>query len=448
MMELSSQELFARGDNYGFSRMELYREKTRSLSLRVFNQEVDHYGIAENQGMALRALHDGKIGYAYSEKIDQASMANLLEQVQDNIRIISSSKGEIFSGSEEYQTINPYSAQLVGIKPEKKIELVKRLEQAAFNRDERVAAVNYCLYSDLEIEKEIKNSMGLELNYANNLAYLYLSVVAKEGEEIRTGSHFMLTQDFSEFDVVKIANQAVDEALSLFGASSLPSGNYPVILRYDVIADLLATFATTLSAESVQKGLSLFQGKLGQAVAAQNVTIVDDPFFSGGAMTAPFDAEGVATRKKKVIEQGRLTTYLHNLKTARQDGVESTGNAFRGSYKGFIDIAPTNMYIEPGDIAYQDLIASLERGIVIINVQGLHSGANPVSGDFSLGAYGYLVEDGKITRPVDQITIAGNFLEVLKRIELVGDDFVMSLPGAGHFGAPSVMIKKLAVAGE
>ena len=221
-----------------------------------------------------------------------------------------------------------------------------------------------------------------------------------------------------------------------------------MILRRDIAAKFLSTFSSTLSAENVQKGLSLFKDKIGKKVAASDFNLIDDPFLKGGFNSTPFDGEGVATRKKEVIKDGKLTTYLHNLKTAKRAGVESTGNAYRSSHKSSVGIAPTNMYIEEGDYSYEDIIKATDKGIIITEVQGLHSGANTISGDFSLGALGFLVENGEITRAVEQITISGNFIDMIKDIDMIGNDFEMGLPGKGHFGSPSLRIESLDIAGE
>ncbi len=442
-------KLFARGQEYNFSEMELYKNKNRSFNLRVFNQEIDHYAINEDEGFALRALKDGKMGYAYTEKLDQQSVNILLRDVSQNAEIIDKKEEEeIYAGSEEYKDFDPYQEKLASYQPEEKIKLLKQLEKEALERDERISSVNYCLYSDLEFAEKIINSKGLDLAFRNNIAYMYISVVAREKDQIKTASRFFITQDFEEFDAVKLAHQAADEAISLFGASPIASGSYPVILRYDVAADFLAAFSSTLSAENVQKGLSLFKGKIGQKVASDNLIIVDDPFFEKGFQVTPFDGEGVATACKNVIENGVLTTFLHNLKTARKDGVKSTGNAYRGSHKSYIDIAPSNMYIKPGETDQETMISSISEGVLVTELQGLHSGTNAVSGDFSLGAAGFYIKDGQIERPVEQITIAGNFLEMLKEIEVIGEDLKMSIPGSSHIGAPSLKITSLDIAGE
>jgi PmbA protein len=442
------KELFDRGRQAGFSQMEIYQNESRSFDLRVFEQEIDHYSINEDEGYSFRGNIEGKIGYAYTEKLDDSAIDMLLNNAQQNAEILDKKEGEIFSGSDRYEEVKYYQKELKTIKPEEKISLIKSLEKEALDYDERVDAVNYCLYSDLEFENKIINSKGLDLDFKNNIAYIYLSVIVKEDDDVRTAAKYQITQDFNEFEIKETAHAAVDEAVSLLGASTMKTGKYPVILRYDVAADLLSTFSSTFSAERVQKGLSLFEGKLGEKVAAEKVTIIDDPFLEGGFSSSPFDGEGVATRKKNIIKKGELTTYLHNLKTARKSGVESTGNAYRGSHKSSVDIAPTNMYIEPGSSSYESLVSSVEEGVIIVDVQGMHAGANPVSGDFSLSAFGYYIKDGKIERPVEQITISGNYLEMLKNIEMIADDFNLQLPGAGHFGSPSLKIESLEIAGK
>ncbi|MFW5976307.1 MAG: TldD/PmbA family protein [Bacillota bacterium] len=441
-------KLFKKGEKSGFNEMELFQNKRKSFDLRVFDQEIDHYAINEEEGFSLRAEIDGKIGYAYTEKSDNKSIDILINEVKQNAEVLDKREEEIFGGSEKYKDIKPYTPELNNIDNQEKIDLVKSLEKYAFESDDRVTAVNYCLYSDQEFENSIINSKGLDLNYKNNIAYLYLSVVAKEDDDVKTASRYIITQDFSEFDAKKLAKKAVDEVVSLFGSESLPSGKYPVIFRRDVAADILAEFSSTFSAENVQKGMSLFKGKLEEKVANKNITIIDDPFLNRGFKTAPFDGEGVATYKKNIIEKGRLKTFLHNLKTARKAGTESTGNAERGSHKGYIDISPTNMYIKPGSTDYDEIINSVEEGVLVTKLQGLHAGANSVSGDFSLSAAGFYIENGKIKKPVEQITIAGNFIELLKDIEIIGKDLKMGLPGNGHIGSPSLKVKELDIAGK
>ncbi|MGM0410170.1 MAG: TldD/PmbA family protein [Bacillota bacterium] len=447
-LEKFKKKILDKAENFGFESSEIFINESNSFDLRVFQQEVDHYSINEDKGLSFRGLYNGKLGYSYTEKIDENSIDLLLENAKQNAEIIDKEEGEIFSGSKDYKKLDLYNPDLDNINSEEKIQIVKELEKYAFDEDERIEAVNYCMYSDLEFEQGIINSKNLDLNFKNNISYLFLSVVAKENDEIRTANKFQITDDFSSFDPKKIAKEAVKEATSLFGAKTIKSGSYPVILRNDIAAKILATFSSTLSAENVQKGLSLFVDKIGEKVGSDKLNLIDDPFLEGGFNSMPFDGEGVATRKKEIIKDGELKSYLHNLKTAKKAGVDSTGNAYRSSHKSSVDIAPTNMYIEEGNRSYEELINSIDEGLIIMDVQGLHSGANSVSGDFSLGAFGYYIKNGKIDHPVEQITISGNFIEMLKNIELIANDLKLDLPGRGHFASPSLKIKTLDIAGK
>jgi PmbA protein len=247
-------------------------------------------------------------------------------------------------------------------------------------------------------------------------------------------------------DYTDIIKESVENALIQFDASSVDSGEYRILLRNDAAGDLLSAFSSMFFAERVQKGLSLLTGKLGQPVASEAVTIVDDPFEADNPRA--FDAEGVPSVLTTVVEKGVLKNYLYNLKSALKDGVASTSNAGRMGTAGPVNTAPSNFYIVKGDKSFDELKAMLQNGLLITEISGLHAGLNPVSGDFSLIAKGQLVENGEIVRSVDQITVAGNFLALMQGIEAVGSDLRFGPPGAGRIGCPSLLISKLVVSGK
>jgi len=448
-MKEFKERLFAAGGAAGLEEMEIFVSRTSTFSTRVFQQEVDDYKVSVEQGVGFRARYFGKVGYAYSELLDHDSVELLINEVKANAQLIESSDDiEFFEGSAEYPEVTAFNPLLQAVSAEEKIEFTKSLESQAFATDERVSMVNYAVTRYSESEVYIANTKGLEQSFARNGAVSLVSAVVKDGEQTKTGVRILFGNDWEAFDAARLAQEAVREATSLLGAKSVPSGDYPVLLRHDVARDLLATFASVFSAEDVQKGLSLLSGKVGQQIASPRVTLVDDPLLKNGGASAPFDGEGVATRATKVIDSGKLTTFLHNLKTAKKEGVESTGNASRPSFKSSVGISPTNFFIAPGTATYEELITKMGNGIIIIDVQGLHSGANPVSGDFSLGAYGYLVENGQIVGAVEQITVAGNFFEVLQKVTEVGSDLEFGSPGlGGHVGSPTLLIDCLSIAG-
>lgn len=429
--------------------LEVFIENARSVEIRVYNGEIDKYSVSESGGLSLRGIFEGKMGYSYTEKLDETSIDMLVEEAFENSKYIDTEDPEeIFHGSDDYKELNFYSEQLSTTPMEDKIQFVKDLEKEALSLDNRVTSVQLCVYQEFESFRQIVNTKGIDLVDNSNGAACYISVIAKDGEDTKTGLGYRVFKDFKDVNYKDIAREAVEEAVSSLGAKSIKSDDYPVIIKNRVFADLLFAFSSIFSAESVQKGLSLFKDKIDVKVASDLLTIVDDPYLQTGLSSRTFDDEGTKTAIKKIIDNGVLTNYLYNWKTAKKDNKESTGNAHRSSYKSSLGISPTNFYVQKGDKPFQELIASTENGVLITDVAGLHSGLNPISGDFSLSANGFEIINGKIERPINQITIAGNFFTLIKDIEDIGSDLLFGLPMGGHFGSPSIKIKKLSIAGE
>ncbi len=442
-------KIFQKGRETGLNDMEVYYSEGSSLSLKVFQKDLDGYSLSESEGLSLRGTYKGKMGYSYTEKVDETSIDQLVRDAAENALIIDSEDEEyIFEGSKEYKKVDSFNQALSNVGEEQKINFVKSLEEEAFRLDKRIASVEVCIYGDGYGETIMSNTKGLFLRDKSNIAYTYIAVVAKDGEDIKTGMAYRTGNDFNAFNAQDIAREAVDEALALLGARSVKSGDYNVIIRNSAAADLLEAFTGIFSAEAVQKNLSLLKGKLNEKIASDKFTLIDDPYMEGGLASKSFDGEGVACKYKKVVDKGVLKTYLYNLKTAKKDGVDTTGNASKGSYKSSIGISPSNFFVEKGERTLDEMVADIDKGILITELQGLHSGLNSVSGDFSLAALGFLIQDGKISRPVEQITMAGNYFDMLKNIEETGSDLKFGMPGEAYIGSPSLRIKKLSIAGE
>ncbi len=444
------ERLFEEGKRLGIDEMEVFFQENEKLDLGVFEGDIDKYTVSDEQGISFRGIYKDKMGYSYTEKIDEESIKILIDELMDNAKSIDSDDKEIiFKGSENYRNVNCYNDDLKKIDTKQKIEFTKDMEKQALALDERIVAVNHCIFGEGYTKNRLVNTKGLDLQDSSNVAYAYISVMAKENDDVKTAGNYVISNDFRKFNSKILARKAVEEAISMLGAKSIKSDNYKIILRNDVAANILEAFTPIFSADNVQKKLSLLKGKIDEKVANDRVTIIDDPFMSKGVASRSFDSEGVATKYKKIIRDGVLKTYLHNLKTAKKAGVESTGNGHKGSYKSPISIAPTNMYIEKGDKELEDMISILDNGLLIINVTGLHAGLNTVSGDFSLSAYGYEIKNGEIKRPVNQITIADNYFELLKKVDCIGNDLKFSLPsGSGYIGSPSLLIRNISVSGE
>ena len=428
--------------------VEAFLVKESELVIEIYKGEIDKYSIAQSGGLSLRGIYNGKMGYSYTEKIDEDSIDMLINDALENSKYIEGTSDEIiFSGSDSYEELNHYHESLNQVSKQDKINFVKNLEKEALAIDNRVFAVNTCEYQEFESERYIVNSKGINLYDKSNGGFTYISVVVKEDGDIKTGLSYRIFSDFMSLNYKEIAKEAVENATTMLGASNIKSGNYPIIFENTTFADLLDAFTPIFSADNVQKGLSLLKGKIGEEIAAPILSIVDDPFLKDGFASRNFDDEGTASIFNNIIDNGKLIGVAHNWKTANKEGITSTGNASR-SYKGSINISPTNLYVVNGDMEPTELISLADNGLYINNLEGLHSGLNTVSADFSLSASGYEIVNGEKSRPINQITIAGNLFEVLKNIVAIGNDLKFTLPSYGYIGSPSILVKHLSVSGE
>lgn len=448
-MELTTfrNQLFTEGEKLGLTDIELHYEKQESFSCQIFKGEIDGYESSNVNGVSVRGLYNGKMGYAYTERLDAESIPFLLNSIKENAPLIEDEPEEIFAGEgANYQEADFYSMKLQEVSAEDKITFLKEVEKKIYAYDVRVFQTGYAAIQDQSVERALFNNKGLELSDRINFLSVIFSVIVKEAEETKSDMYFKITKDFASLDADEIAKKAVEKSLSYLGEQAYPDKNYPVILKNSAAAALIATFASSFSAEAVQKGQSQLKGKLDEEIASKHVTLLDDPFLPEGTRSGAFDSEGVPTEQLNVVENGKLKSYFHNLKTAKKDGVSSTGHGHKSSYKDTIGVSPSNFYVVPSEETYEELYENLDEGIIITDLAGLHSGADPISGDFSLAANGFYVKNGKIVGPTTLMTVAGNFFELLHTIEHVGSDLEFSpMGGSGYIGSPSLQLKGLAV---
>lgn len=426
----------------GIAEAEAYYASHDSMNIRVFEGQLDQYAVNTRGGLSLRGLVGGKMGTAYTEALDEEAIDMLIRSVKESAALIEDEDEQfIFEGSPKYETVETCGKP---VEADKAIDFAMELDRLGRSLDERVQKLAGVAFSAGSSKVMIHNTKGLRLSGEDSIAYSYLSAVAREGQRTASGMDMDGGYDMENMNAEDMARRAVDEAVFMLSAKPCASGTYKVILRNTAMAQLLETFASIFSAEAAQKGLSLLNGREGEEIAASCVTLRDDPLLPGGFATQAFDGEGVATYSKNVIENGKLVTLLHNLKTAKKAGVSSTGNGARAGYMSGVSVAPTNFFIVPGEKDLDTLCREMGEGLVITDVSGLHAGANPASGDFSLLSQGYLVKNGLKADAVEQITIAGNIYELFKTVAEVGSDLKFPL---SNVGCPSVLISKLSVAG-
>jgi PmbA protein len=432
--------LFDKAKAAGIEDIQIYYSAGTEFDIEVFKGAVEKFQIADSARLSVKGIYNGKMGTVSTEVINEDVFDFLVDSVVASAKLIDS-QDEVFiyEGDKEYPEIKGlFNDELDKVETAKKLEDTKALEAKVMALDERLRMVQ-AFYGQGTTNVLIQNSKGLKLEKKVNSAVFGAYAIASDGTDQRTAYEFTFTNDYNDFDFEELAKGAAEKSCALLGAQPCESGEYEVVLKGSASNSLLAPFVSMFSADAVQKDVSLLKGKVGEKIASDLVTIVDDPFKAKSPKSGAFDDEGVATNYKELVSKGELTGYMHNLKTAKKADTKSTGN---GTNNG---VAPSNFYIKPGELKYEDAVASMKKGLIITDLAGTHAGANAISGDFSLQASGFLVEDGKIVRPVALITVAGNYLQLLQDVVGVCDDVDFNFM---YIGSPSLLIKKLVVAGK
>lgn len=433
--------VFKKAKQKNIEEFEIYFLSGTNTSLKVYNEKIDSFSDNQNQGISFRGKFKEKMGYSYTESFTEEDADFLIKEAEENASVIESDYEQIiYDGKGNYVSVETYDSSLENLEISKIEEFLINMEKEALQYDSRIKRVSTCVFGMGKSERIIKNSKGVDLRDRGNVAYVYISVAAEENGIIKTGSEFKVGRDFNEFNYKEISHRAAYKALSKFNSISVDLKESRCVIENLAFTSLLESMAGIFSAEAVQKGVSLLKGKIGEKIASDKVSVIDNPHLEKSEGAASFDSEGVPTKYKELISNGVLKTYLYNLKTAKKDGVESTGNASKGGYKGTVGISSFNLYVQNGVKSFEELLKDVNEGILITDFAGLHSGLNSISGDFSLAAEGFIIENGKKGRALNQMTVAGNFFEVLKNIEEVGNDIRFSLSSTG---SPSVIIKNL-----
>jgi tldD/pmbA family protein len=438
------EKLFEKALKKGFESCEIYYSSNDSFKVSVYKGKIEKYQNRNSGGFGFRGIYNNRMGYFFSENIDENIIDAVIEGAIENSEILTSDEKEfIFEGSEKYSEVKVYDDSVNELSVEDKINMAINIEKAALKYNNKIKSVNTSMISTGEGTIYIVNTKGMELTEKSNYFMAYVEVMAQNGDSVKEKGEIYMASP-KDFNADKVAESACKKALSALDGISIKSDKYNVIIKNETFADLLECFAGNFYAENVQKGFSLLKGKAGSKIANDNITIIDNPLLDYGYMTTAFDSEGVAGYSKNVVEKGILKTYLYNFKTANKDGVSSTGNGFKSNFKNAVQTSHTNFFIEKGNVSFDELLSKLNNGILITDVTGLHAGANSISGDFSLAAEGFKVENGEITTPVEQITIAGNFYEILNNITDLSDDLEFNTSAVG---SPSVIIEDLDIAG-
>jgi PmbA protein len=432
--------LFEKAKAKGIEDIQIFLNSRKEIKVQGFQGELDEYSISDITTLSAKGIYNKQMGSVSTETVNDSNIEFILDSIIESASA-TTSKDEVFiyEGDSHYEEIKGlFNEELEDLEVSKGIEDLLALEKTALSIDKRVDKVKIYFTKSANSLK-IKNSKGLSLEKKKNQVLFAVYAIASEDGDTRTGMDYLITNNYKDFDFETMAKNAIEEATAKLGAKPCKSGSYEILLTNKASSDLLATFSGMFSSDNVQKGMSMLDGKLGEKVASDSINILDDPSVVVSPNAGSFDSEGVATKKKTLIENGVLNTYLYNLKTAKKDGVSSTGNGFGGG------VSPTGLYIQSGESNFDTLVSSMKKGIIVSELAGLHSGANPINGDFSLQTTGFLVEDGKIVRPVALITVSGNYLEMLKGTTDICSDIKYNFSGVG---SPSLKISSMMISGE
>lgn len=434
----------------GANEAEAYYQKSASTRVTVFSGEVESFTDSITRGVGLRALFEGKRGQSYSEAFDEAAAHMMVRAAIQSAALYDKKEPALLcaKGVQDYRNVKITAYNGGGASQKEKTGLVLELYHAARDISPLVRSVQHCALACGSGRTHLMGSRGMDAAFTDGMCLIYIQPVIQEDGWTQTGFAFGAARDFYSLDPKDVAARAVGRALEKRGAEPVPSGKYPVILDARAAYGWFSAFSPVFSAKRAQDGLSGLRGKEGETIAAKCVRVTDDPLKEDGFATTPFDGEGVPSSTTPVIGNGVLNTLLYSRESAAKAGRETTGHARRGSYKSAVDTAPTNFFIEPGEKGMRELQREMGNGLVITELEGLHAGADSVSGDFSLSARGFYIKGGERGYPVEQIVLSGNFFEALQRIAAAGSELEWSTPGGTCFGCPPLLFDVMQVAGR
>jgi PmbA protein len=433
----------------GATDAEAWSEGSSSREVRVHAGEVESLTEASGRGVGVRAWIGSRTGYAYGTDLSDSGLAELAEAAVGAARVADEDE----NSSAPDPSGEPV-AEIKGLRDDgvaqtetaEVIELAKRIEQVALDRDERVTGVEEVVYVDEDSDAAIATSRGVSGKFGVSVAYSFLQAMAAKDSEVQTGLGFGVGRAPRALDPEEIGAEAGDEASSMLGATKPKSRSCPVVLSERVTASFAGFIGGALCADDVQRGRSPFADRLGDDLASTAYVLADDGVDPDGLASAPFDGEGTPRERTPLVADGKLLAYLHDSYTARRGGARSTGNAARASYRSPPSVSTSNLVLEPGELSLEQLLEQADDGVYITEVAGLHSGVNPVTGRYSVGASGRAISGGELAEPLREFTIAGDLLGTLAAVKAVGSESRW-VPFGGSVRTAPMLVGEMAIGG-
>jgi PmbA protein len=430
---------------------EAFVQDSTGIEIRVYEGEVESLTEGAERGAGVRAWIEGRVGYAYGTDLSDNGLREIATGAVETARLADPDEHAAppAADSTAQSLVGLHDPALSEAGTPTKVGLAQEIERAARAADERITAIEQTVYADSEDRVAVASSAGLVGAFEVTTCYAYLQALATQNGDRQTGLGFGVARAPGNLDPKAIGAEAGQRAASLLGAEKPRSRTCPAVLDPTVAASFAGFIGGTLCADAVQRGRSPFAGRLGDEVASTALTLADDGLDPEGPNSAPFDAEGTPRERTPLIAGGELKTYLHDSYTARRAGdrQRSTGNASRAGYRSPPSVSTSNLVIEPGDRSLEELFADAAHGVYVTDVAGLHSGVNPVTGQFSVGASGRLIKNGALADPVTEFTIASDLQSMLRAVQASGRD-PRWVPFGGSVKAVPLLIGEMAVGGS
>ncbi|MCL4491401.1 MAG: TldD/PmbA family protein [Nitrospirae bacterium] len=434
--------------NKGADEAEVYVKTSKSLGVEVREQKVETLESSYTAGYCIRIIRDKRLGFSYST--DPAEMSAVAERALEASRYTEPDDYAGLplqaGGSAETSASGIYDSAIVSLPEDAAIQNALLIEKSAYDEDSRIRRIRKASANFGISNTYILSSKGINAHYSSTGCSASITVIAEEDNESQMGWDYEGSRFLRDVSFEQVGRNAAKRALQLLGARKTAPVKGFVLLDSSVTSEFLGILSAALSSESVQKQKSMLAGKKGELVVSPGLNIIDNGLLEGRLGSKPVDDEGTPVTHKPLIEKGVLTGFLYNTYTARKEGVLSTGNAVRDGFAGLPLVGPTNLYLEPSSGEYarsvEGLVKTVDRGLYVVETMGMHT-ANPISGEFSIGVSGLLIERGEIKHPVKEAAISGTILALFRNTSMIGDD----LRFYGNIGAPSILIEGIDISG-
>lgn len=430
----------------GATDAEAIGSESTEFSVDVRLGEIEKLEEASSRGVGLRVLYQGRQASCSTSDISPPAVEELVANAVEMAKATSVDEAAVLPAKDDLATqiadLGLSDESIEKLPTERKIEMARTAEGVARDADPRIANSEGATCSTVSSKWTLVSSAGFAGEYRTTTCSLWVAPIAKEGEQMQVDYWGDQTRSLEKLDSAEaIGREAARRALRKLGARKAATQEAPIVFEAHVAENWLGDFFAAINGDSVFRRASFLVGKLGEQIAAPELTVIDDGQMPGALGSRPFDDEGLPTRRTVVVENGVLKNYLLNSYTARKLGLHSTGNADRGLV-GAPHVAPGNFFIQPGVYSADQIVASVKNGFYVTDLFG--TGYNPVNGDYSRGASGWWIENGRLAFPVEEVTIAGNFREMLRGVEMIGND----LRFRGRLAAPTIKINRMMVSGE